>query len=169
MENLIKIGEITKPQGIRGEVKIKAYVDDENRFYDLDEVYVGDTLYRVLFVRVNGAEVFLTLKGVADRNSAELLRGKELFVTRDNAVELNENEFFIVDVLGARVVLSDGTNIGEIIDITQSRTDIFTVRKDNGKILRFPFLKDLLIKMDLENKQVLLDAKRFSEVCCYED
>lgn len=169
MENLIKIGEITKPQGIRGEVKIRAYVDDENRFYDLDEVFVGDTLYRVLSARVNGQEVFLSLKGVADRNDAELLRGKELFVTRDNATELGENEFFIVDVLGSTVQLDDGTKIGTVIDVTQSRTDIFTVKKDNGKILRFPFLKDLLIKMDLENKTVLLRAKRFSEVACYED
>jgi len=67
------------------------------------------------------------------------------------------------------VVLDDGTKIGAVIDITQSRTDIFTVKKDNGKILRFPFLKDLLIKMDLENKTVILKAKRFGEVVCYED
>ena len=127
MENLIKIGEITKPQGIRGEVKIRAYVDDENRFYDLDEVFVGDTLYRVLSARVNGQEVFLSLSGVADRNQAELLRGKELFVTRDNATELGENEFFIVDVLGSTVLLDDGTKIGAVIDITQSRTVKFCV------------------------------------------
>lgn len=169
MEDFLKIGEITKPQGIHGEVKVKAYVDDFSRFDFLKEVYVGDKPFKVLKTRVIGEDVYIYLNGVADRNSAELLRGKELFVTRDNANPLEEGAFYIVDVLGSDVVLDDGQVIGKVTDITQANVDIYTVVKNNGKILRFPLLKDLLISIDVMAKKVNLKAKRFNEVACYED
>lgn len=169
MEDFIKIGEITKPQGINGELKVRPYVDDMGRFDYLKEVYVDDKLYKVAKTRVNGIDAYLSLLGVVDRNTAELLRGKELFVTRDNAMPLDEGEFYIVDVLGSDVILDDGTIIGKVTDITQANVDIYTVVKANGKVLRFPFLKDLVTGVDIHNKKVHLKAKRFLEVACYED
>ena len=169
MEDFLKIGEITKPQGIHGEVKVKAYVDDLSRFDFLKEVYVDDRLFKVAKARVIAGDVYLFLNGVADRNSAELLRGKELFVSRENANPLNNGEFYIVDVLGSDVVLDDGQVIGKVTDITQANVDIYTVVKANGKVLRFPLLKDLLISIDVNAKKVHLKAKRFIEVACYED
>ena len=170
MDELLKVGEITKPQGVLGEVKVRPYVDDAECFLDFKELFIGDKIYKKAKARVVGDDVFLCFYGVSDRNTAELLRGKELFVYREELEDLYEDEgFFIVDVLGANVVLSDGTNIGTVIDVTQANVDVFTVQKANGKILRFPFLKDLLINMDIKGKKVLLDAKRFLEVVCYED
>ena len=167
---MLKVGEITKPQGVLGEVKVRPYVDDADCFFDFKEIFVGDKLYKIAKARVVGNDVFLCFYGVNDRNTSELLRGKELFARREDLEDMYEDEgFFIVDVLGSSVVLSDGTQIGSIIDVTQANVDIFTVQKTNGKILRFPFLKDLLLDMDVKNKKVLLDAKRFLEVACYED
>ena len=170
MDELLKVGEITKPQGVLGEVKVRPYVDDAECFLDFKELFIGDKIYKKAKARVVGDDVFLCFYGVSDRNTAELLRGKELFVYREELEDLYEDEgFFIVDVLGANVVLSDGTNIGTVIDVTQANVDVFTVQKANGKILRFPFLKDLSPKVDVANKTVTVDAKRFSEVACYED
>ncbi len=170
MDQLLKVGEITKPQGVLGEVKVRPYVDDAEIFLDFKEIFVGDKLYKKAKARVVGDDVFLCFYGVNDRNTAELLRGKDLFVYREELEDDYQNEgFFIVDVLGSSVILTDGTQVGSIIDVTQANVDIFTVQKANGKILRFPFLKDLLINMDVKNKKVLLDAKRFLEVACYED
>ena len=170
MSDLLKIGDITKPQGIYGEVKVRPYVDDADCFKALKEVYVGDKLYKIAKARVSPTDVFISFYGVSDRNTAELLRGFELFAKREDMEDfISDGDFFIVDILGAKLVLSDGTTIGSIIDVTAANVDIFTVQKLNGKILRFPFLKDLSPKVDVANKTVTVDAKRFSEVACYED
>ena len=171
MDNLLKIGEITKPQGIYGEVKVRAYLDDPDAFLDFKEIFVGDKLYKKVKARVVGADVFLCFYGVGDRNSAELLRGKELFITREHYTEFFDNgdNYFIVDLIGAKIVLTSGLEIGDVIDVTQANVDIFTVQKANGKILRFPFLKDLVKDVDVIGKKITLDEKRFGEVACYED
>lgn len=170
MEEVLKVGEITKPQGILGEVKIRPYVDDVTFFLDLKEIYVEHKVYKVAKARVNGEDVYLTLLGVADRNSAELLRGKNLFVAREEMEEyIEEDEMFIVDILGSTIILDDETVVGSVIDVTQANVDIFTVQKQNGKILRFPFLKDLLVKSDLKAKRIILRKERFEQVVCYED
>lgn len=170
MSDFLKIGEITKPQGIFGEVKVRPYVDDADCFYDLKQVLVGDKPYKIAKARVVGNDVFLNFYGVSDRNCAELLRGAELFATREDMQDfISDEDFFIVDILGMSVVLTNGEKIGSVIDITQANVDIFTVQKLNGKILRFPFLKVLSPKVDAQNRTLTLDAERFVEVACYED
>lgn len=169
MDERLIIGEILKPQGIIGEIKVKPYVDDEKRFYDLKRVFIAGVEYSVLRARVSDA-VYLILKGVSDRNTAELLRGKFLEVEREDAVELPEGNYFVVDVLGSSLVTDEDTVIGTVIDInTSARKDIYTVKCVNGKIMRFPLLKDLLISIDVANKKVKVFAKRLGEVSVYED
>ena len=78
MTDKLNVGEILKPQGIRGELKVKPFTDDAEVFRDFTRVFVEETPYKVLSVRTGGGLVFLGLKGVPDRNAAELLRGKQL-------------------------------------------------------------------------------------------
>ncbi len=163
MNERLQLGEVLKPQGVRGEIKVKPYVDDVNRFKTLKEVYLEDKFYKVLSVRIFDGFVYLGLSGVGDRNEAETLRGKRLFVDRDNAVKLPKGRYFIADLLGASVILDDGTFSGTVTDIQNGVTDIYTIEKD-GKIIRFPFLKDAVISVDVENKKITLKAKRFNEI-----
>ena len=88
MEKNLVIGEVIKPQGILGEVKVKPYTDDVSRFQSLKEVYVCGETYRVLNARIAQDAVYLSLSGVPDRNAAERLRGKFLEVKRENAAQL---------------------------------------------------------------------------------
>ena len=169
MEEHIVIGQILKPQGIAGEVKLKPFVDDVNRFRSLREVYIDGVVYKVLRARVLPTEVYLSLSGVTDRNKAELLRDKLVKVDRDNAVELPEGRYFVVDVIGCAVITDAGRKIGRVINIDVGRADIYTVMTDDRKEIMFPLLKDLLIKIDVENKTVLVKDGRFNEVAVYED
>lgn len=168
MNEFLTVGRIVKPQGVRGEVKIAPFTDDSNRFYDLKEVFIDDKTFKILSARISGDAVFLMLSGIYDRNAAELLRNKDLKVRRSDEPRLKENTFYIVDVLGCALYAGD-KKIGEIIDVFKSRTDVFTVRCDDGRILRFPFLKDLLMSADTENKKIVVSEKRLEEVGCYED
>lgn len=169
MEQTLKIGVIVKPQGIKGEVKVQPLTDDINRFKKLKEVIIDDKTYRVTNAVIGGGTVFLSLFGISDRNTAETFRGKYLHVNRENAVELEEGRYFIVDVIGCVLFDSEGSKIGEVIDIFSSRTDVFTIKCFDGRIMRFPFLKDTVISVDVQNKKIVADKKRLSEVSCYEN
>ena len=168
MNEFLKIGRIVKPQGIRGEVKVAPFTDDSDRFYDLKEVYIDNKVYKILSARISGDAVFLMLSGVFDRDCAELLRNKELKVRRSDQPQLKENTFYIVDVLGCELYVGE-KKAGEIVDVFKSRTDVFTVKCEDGRTLRFPFLKDLLVSADIENKKIVVNEKRLEEVGCYED
>ncbi|MBQ7349056.1 MAG: 16S rRNA processing protein RimM [Clostridia bacterium] len=169
MQETLKIGLIVKPQGIRGEVKVQPLTDDINRFKTLKDVIIDGKNYRVLSSVIGGGAVFLALSGISDRNVAETFRGKFLCVTRENAIPLEEGRYFIVDIVGCKVVTDSGDAVGEVVDVFSARTDIFTIKCDNGRIMRFPFLKDLVLKVDIENKLITVWEKRLLEVSCYED
>ena len=106
-ENLI-VGTILKPQGIRGELKVKPYTDSPEDFKEFKNLYLDGEKRRVLSVRVGDGMVFLGLSGVPDRNAAELLRGKNLELDRDEAPEPEEGRYYIVDLLGLAVVTRRG-------------------------------------------------------------
>lgn len=169
MEDFLKIGLIVKPQGIKGEVKIEPLTSDISRFKNIKEVYIDDKPVKVLNSKISGNTVFLSLFGIADRNCAELLRNKYISVKREDAIKLDKYSFFITDIIGIAIFNEENEKIGKVVDITNLKTDIFTVLTESGKIMRFPFLKDLIVKMDIENATLILNKKRLSEVCVYED
>lgn len=168
MQDIFKIGLIVKPQGVRGEVKIKPLTDDLTRFNGLKEALIDGKAFKIINARVSNNEVFLTLFGVMDRNAAETLRNKFICVTRENAVTLEEGTFFVADLMGAKVY-SDGEVLGTVEDISSAKTDYFTVKTADGRTMRFPFLKDLLIKVDISGGEIYLKKSRLKEVSFYED
>ena len=169
MEDLLRIGLISKPQGVRGELKIQPLTDDINRFAKLKEVIIDGSSYRVTSVKIGGGVVFMSLFGLTDRDQAERFRNKFICVNRENAIPLEEGRYFIVDVIGCVITTDQGQTVGEVFDVISARTDIFTVKGIDGKIMRFPFLKDAIIKVDVENKSIVLKDKRLKEIACYED
>ena len=161
MEKQLLIGQITKPQGVRGEVKVKPYTDSAEDFIGLKRIFIDGMEYKILSVRCAPDAVFLNLRGVADRNAAELLRGKELVIPRDEAPELEEGVYYIADILGSEVVTEEGEVLGKLTDVKQASTDIYTIEKD-GKEILFP-VADVL-SVDPENMRVIVDKKRYQEV-----
>ena len=125
----IIIGEVLKPQGIRGEVKIKPLVDDVSDLKSVKKVFIGDAEYKILSARADAQAAYLALSGVADRNAAELLRGKEVLADRADLPALEEGRYYIVDILGCTVVTEKGKRLGEIADILPAHTDIYVLKE----------------------------------------
>ena len=169
MQEYLTIGVITKPQGIRGEVKLRPLTDDLSRFKTLKEVFIDGKPHKVLSARITPDAVLISLNGIFDRNGAELLRGKEVKVDRENAVQLKKDTFFIVDVIGCKVITEDGEIVGEVKDVTSAKTDIFTISCVDGRIMRFPYLNKVVKKVDVENSIITVEKDRLAEVACYED
>ena len=157
------IGKILKPQGIRGEVKVKAYTDSGSTFKGLKRVFIGGEEYKILSVRVSPDAVFLGLRGVPDRNAAELLRDREITIPRDEAPEPEEGSYYIADLLGSDVVTEEGEVLGTLKDIRQAATDVYTLSSGDREIL-FPAAKGVILLIDVELKKIVVDKKRFFEV-----
>ncbi len=163
---LLAVGKILKPQGIRGELKVKPYTDDAETFRAFSSVFLDETEYRVLSVRTGGGAVFLGLRGVPDRNAAELLRDKEIFVPREEMPSPEEGSYYIADLLGSEIVSNVGEFLGTLTDVRQAATDIYTLEKD-GKEILFPVARGVVLSVDIQNKKIVVDGKRFSEVAVF--
>ena len=168
MQSELIVGEILKPQGIRGELKVRAFTDSAEDFRAFKRVYLDGEEYRVLSVRVGDGAVYLGLRGVPDRNAAELLRGKKIVVRREDAPEPEEGTYYIVDLLGSEIVTETGEKLGELADIRQAATDIYTLIA-GGKEILFPAAKGVVLAVDVENKRLTVDEKRFGEVAVFPD
>ena len=167
------LGEIVRPQGIRGEVKVKHFTDDPYRFEDLETVYIKrGNEYQPIGVtgaRVQKDDVYLTLEGIVDRNEAEKLRGTQLWVDRANAVELDEDSVFIADILGAKAYDTQGHEIGVLKDVlTPGGVDVFVFKTAKGTMM-MPALKTVILTMDADEGRIVLDENRLEEVALYED
>ena len=166
-------GIIVKPQGVRGEVKLRHETDDPEHLTTLDVLYLkkGDAYepLALLDARVSGNDVYLLLEGVADRDAAEKLRGLEVYIRRDQARPLGEGEMFIVDMIGMRAVDTAGGQIGTLTEVLQNGgTDVLVFATPRGSMMA-PFLKRLVLKLDAQAGEMVLDAQVLPEVALYEN
>ena len=168
MESKFVIGQILKPQGIKGELKIMPLTDDPERFKKLKKVIIDDTTYAVTGAKIAQNGVFLSLSNVSDRNTAELFRGKFLHVLREDTPAPEKGRYFIVDLIGCDLLVED-EKLAKITDVTKGRTDVITAVTPLGKTLRFPFLNDAVTKVDVEGGIFRVNKKRFEEIVVYED
>lgn len=163
MDRLI-IGEVLKPQGIRGELKIKTFTDFPQDVKAFKTVYIDDTPYKILSFRVGGdGAAYIGLRGIPDRNAAELFRGKLLEGERDDAPALEEGQYYIIDIIGLDCETEEGEFLGKVTHIANLSSDIYTIEKA-GKSILFPAVKGVVKKVDLENKKLIVDKKIFDEI-----
>ena len=168
MKPYLAVGEVLKPQGIRGEIKVKPLTNDPMRFEDASVLYLEDkgayTPLQARFVRFDGSAVYLLLEGISDRNAAEALRGRLLYVDRAHAVELDEDEYFIVDLIGLEGVDSEGRSLGTLTEVMQpGGNDVYVIKTSRGEML-LPALKHVIPTVDVKNGLVTVDEKRLPEV-----
>ena len=161
------IAEVLKPQGIRGEIKVKTFTDTPENVKAFKTVYIDGSPYKILSFRVgNDGAAYLGLRGVPDRNAAELLRGKTIEGERDDGPILDEGQYYIVDILGLLCETEEGETLGTVTDISNFSSDIYTIEKAGKKIL-FPAVKGVIKRVDLENKKLIVDKKIFDEIAVY--
>lgn len=161
MEDLLKVGIITTTHGIKGEVKVFPTTDDPKRFLDLKEVIL-DTgrekkILEIEKVRFFKNLVILKFKGIDDINDIELYKQKDLYVTRENAVPLEENEYFIADLIGLLAVTEEGEELGKLSDVLQTgANDIYVIQKEGAVDLLVPAIKECIKKIDMEERKVVI-------------
>ena len=162
-DRLLTVAAVLKPQGIRGEIKVKAFTDAAEDIAAFKKVIIDGVEYSVLSVRAQGEFAYLGLKGIADRNAAELLRGKSVEVARSEIPELPEGRYYIADLIGCEVVTERGDILGIVKEVTPARTDIYTLDA-KGRDICFAAADGVISDVDIAAKKITVNAKRFKEV-----
>jgi 16S rRNA processing protein RimM len=158
---MVMIGEITRPHGLSGVVKVRATTDDPGRFALLQQVLLqrGEKRlgeFAIEAVQFGKAEVFLKFHGVNDRDSAEQLRGASLMIAREECLPTGPDQFYLFDIIGLPVYTAAGELIGEIVDIeTYPANDVWVVRREQQEKL-IPAIKSVIQEVDLKNGRVVI-------------
>ena len=157
MEDLVQVGVITSTHGVRGEVKVFPTTDDPARFKKLKQVIL-DTGKEQIDLEIAGVKFFknmviLKFKGIDNINDVEKYRQKGLFVTREHAVKLKKDEYFIADLIGLQVTSDEGEALGEISDVLQTgANDVYVIKTPEGEEILLPAIKDCVKAVDIEGK-----------------
>lgn len=158
-DDLLRIGVISSTHGIRGEVKVFPTTDYPEQFEELASVFL-DTGKELLELELQKVRYFKNMvivkfRGYDNINDIEPYKGKDLLITREQAVPLEEGEFFIADILGSRVVTEEGRELGILDDVLETgANDVFVVKKPDGKELLLPYIEECILAVDVDGKLI---------------
>lgn len=159
MEKLLQVGVITSTHGIRGEVKVFPTTDDPKRFKKLKQVIL-DTGKEKRDLEVESVKFFkqfviLKFKGIDNINEVERYKRCSLLVTRDHAVPLQEDEYFIADMIGMQVVTEDGALFGTLKDVIETgANDVYIIESsEHGEVL-VPAIKECILDINIEEQKM---------------
>ncbi len=151
----IKLGKITAPQGIKGEVRVYPYTDTADRFAQIDAVLLDGRKLRIEKCRFMKNMAVLKLETIDDRNAAEAVRNRELLLAREDLWEQPEDTYFIDDLTGSAVVSEQGEAIGTLKQIhSRPAQDLYEIEKPDGSTFLLPAVKEFIRAVDTENKTV---------------
>ncbi len=158
-KEMLEIGQIVNTFGVKGMVKIVPYTDDVKRFDELKEVYVitktQKTKYKIEEIKYHKNMVLAKLEGIDTMNDAEMLKQSSVQIERKDAIPLDENTYFIVDLIGLKVVTDNHKELGNLVDIYNTGSnDIYVVKDELGKQILLPAISDVIKKIDMENKLI---------------
>lgn len=161
MEDLLQVGVITGTHGLKGEVKVFPTTDDKERFLDLEEVLLdtGDELLelKVEYCKFFKKFVFVKFEGLDDINEVEKYKRCPLLVTKDNAVELEEDEYFVADLLGLTIIDDSGVTIGKLENVIETgANDVYEVLTEDGGRILLPAIKECILDVDMEEGIILV-------------
>ena len=173
MQQYMMIGEVLKPQGVRGEVKVKPYAAYAEDFYSWTTLYIEKNgVYEAIEAdcsRVHDGFVYVTLGDCASMDDAEKLRGVRLYIDREHAAELEDGEVYICDLIGCVAVDENGNEIGTLTDVLQHGVvDVYVFKTPKGTMMA-PAIKAAFPEVDVAARRISVCAERLSEVAVFED
>ena len=153
MEELFRVGVISNTHGIRGEVKVYPTTDNVRRFDDLKEVIL-DTGKEQLNLHVTSVKYFknmviLKFKEFDNINDIIPYKGMDLLVTRENAIPLEDGEYYIADIIGSKVITDEDKILGTLTDVLQTgANDVYVVKTKDGKEVLLPSIEECILDRD---------------------
>ncbi|TDO89391.1 16S rRNA processing protein RimM [Halanaerobium saccharolyticum] len=160
-DNYLEIGVITRFQGNKGEVRVKATTDIPERFLDIDTVYLKrDDDFKELeieYIRFHKQFIIIKFFAVNSIDEAEELKNYQILIDESEKYLLPEDNFYVSDLIDCEVYLESGRYLGKLIDVVDtSGTDIFLVQGQEKEYM-LPASRDMILEIDLENQKIIVD------------
>ncbi len=157
------IGEILRPHGVRGELRMRVLTDDPVNLTQLDSIHLGDSpndaaprQFQLKGLRFNKSYALLSLDGCRSRNDAEIFRDKKVFIRIDQATPLGDGEYFLFELIGLRVV-ADQMEIGRVKEVLQTgANDVYVVDgAEYGEVL-IPAHDETILNIDFDGSVITM-------------
>ena len=156
MEQFLQVGVISSTHGIRGEVKVFPTTDEPDRFKKLKKVLL-DTGKERLELEIQSVKFFkqfviVKFRGIDNINDIEKYKGKSLMVPREDAVQLEEDEYYIADLIGMEVY-TDGGRFGTLKDVMETgANEVYIIDSDEHGEVLVPAIHDCILDVDVEKQ-----------------
>lgn len=156
MEQFLQVGVISSTHGIRGEVKVFPTTDEPARFKKLKKVLL-DTGKERLELEIQSVKFFkqfviVKFRGIDNINDIEKYKGKSLMVPREDAVRLEEDEYYIADLIGMEVY-TDGGRFGTLKDVMETgANEVYIIDSDEHGEVLVPAIHDCILDVDVEKQ-----------------
>ena len=169
MTDYLMIATVLKPQGVRGECKLRSWAADIERFRRWTTLYrksgTGFEPVSVRVARIRDGFVYVYLDGSSTADQAESFRGADLYVDRAHAAPAEEGAVLIADLIGCEARDEQGAVIGTLSEVLQYGTvDTWVFRTESGSLMT-PALKTVFPAVDPEKKTILVIREKLEEVC----
>ncbi len=157
--NLIEVGKIVNTHGLRGDVKVIAWMDSPEDFEVINTIYMKTRTelkkLTVEKVRYQKNNLIVKFKEYGDINEVERFKNCVLYAERSELGELPEGTYYIVDLIGLRVVTEEGDEIGVIADVLNTgANDIYDVKREGKRNLLLPVIDDVVKDVDIDGGKV---------------
>ncbi len=158
-EQYLEVGKITAVQGLRGEVRVQHYCDSADVFCDFERLFLARGSEEIGIERAYPRKntIIVKIKGVDSPEQAQKLVGKSLYMDREDE-ELPDGVYYINDIIGLEVKDTEtGEIYGKVTDVYQNgASDVYSIKKENGKELMFPVIDEVVRKIDIERGEILI-------------
>ena len=155
--DIIKLGKITAPQGIKGEVRVYPYTDKPTRFSEIEAVLLNGRRCRIEKARYMKNMAILKLEGIDDRNAAETMRNRELLLPREELWKQPEDTYFVDDLVGCAVVSEDGAPVGTLKTIhSRPAQDLYEIERADGSSFLLPAVKEFIKDVKTDEKIIVI-------------
>lgn len=160
MKQFLETAKIVATHGVRGEVRCQYFCDSAEFLCEFDELYLdkkGEKPVEIMRAYPHKNVVIMKIDGIDTVEDAQKLIGKTLYMNRDD-VELDEDVYFIQDIIGLVVKdIDSGEVYGKISEVYQNgATDVYSIKKENGAELMFPYIDEVVKKIDIEAGEMLI-------------
>ena len=155
MKDILRVGKIVNTHGLRGEVKVIPLTDDPKRYNELDFVLIDGIERKIQGCKYQKDRVIVKIEGINTIEEAEKYKNKYMEIPREYAVPLEEDTYYIADIIGCTVFDTNGKDLGEVYDVIQTKNnDVYWIRKP--KELLIPVLLEIVTDIDIENRKITI-------------
>ncbi|MDP4144389.1 MAG: ribosome maturation factor RimM [Bacillota bacterium] len=157
MKEYLSVGQIINTHGVKGELKVFPLTDDIKRFRKLKNVMVDGSPMNIVWCKIQNDKVILKIEGIDSMEQAEKYKGKYIAVSREDAVKLPKDSYFVTDLIGCRVIDENNIHIGKVKEVIfTGSNDVYWVKNDDNKDIMIPALKSVVVSIDINNREIVI-------------